>query len=72
MSRRGRPAFSGGDSAMWLPIVAAGQEMDRRIRSRGMQTKQRPQDVITDEEYPFGHGGVFEIPFTGGDDGSQG
>lgn len=69
MARRGRPAFGGGDSAMWLPIIAAGQEMDRRIRSRHKQPAPLPQphDVIDSEEYPFGRGGVYEVPFGGED-----
>lgn len=67
MARRGRQAFSGGDSAMWLPIIAAGQEMSRRFRSRSIPAPAPPpQDVISDEEYPFGHGGVYEVPLVGG------
>lgn len=72
MARRERSAFSGGNSMMWLPIIAAGQEMDRRIRTRHLpRPTSQPRDVISNEEYPFGRGGVYEVPFTGGDDGTQ-
>ena len=56
---------------MWLPFVAAGQEMDRRIRTRHIkpQPLQRPPDVINNEEYPFGRGGVHDIPMRRHDDG---
>ena len=56
---------------MWLPIVAAGQEMDRRIRTRHIkpQPLQRPHDVVNNEEYPFGRGGVYDIPMRRHDDG---
>lgn len=66
MARRTRSAFD----VSWLPVVAAGQEMDRRIRTRHIQQPvQQPNDVISNEEYPFGHGGVFEVPMSGDENG---
>lgn len=65
MARRTRSVFD----VSWLPVVSAGQEMDWRIRTRHLQqpVQQKPNDVITDEEYPFGHGGVFEVPMRNSD-----
>ena len=68
MSRRGRTTMSGWHDAMWLPFLAAGQDMDRRIRTRHLQKPdQKPHDVISNSEYPFGHGGVYQVPVRRGD-----
>lgn len=73
MSRRSRSAFNTSDMALWLPFVAAGQDMDRRFRTRHIKKPEPPQpphDVINNDEYPFGRGGVYEVPMRRHDDGA--
>ena len=57
------------DAAFWMPNVLAGAEMSRRLRMRNEQKPAKPHDVVSNDEYPFGRGGVYKIPMRD-DDGA--
>lgn len=68
--RRSRTQNGPSDLMIWARLAQAGQDMDRKWQQIRTQKKHHnappsQNEVTTNEEYPFGHGGVFRVPGDG-------